>query len=171
MKRVTKTNPNGANGTVIDPRQTPFFQYIFDKNSESYLDFVKSAVLAGYSPSYAENLKSSMPEWLSKNLGKAKRLEKAEKNLDKVLDMKTRIPQEVGKKIISIEDPQLLKIQVDVSKFIAETLGKGDYGNDKDETPITRTVNIVFFDGRNNNQHSSYREAEISIPGIIQSKD
>lgn len=136
----TRTNPNGANGVVLDPRQAPFLEYLFDRKGETYLDVVASAVKAGFSESYAIVLKSRMPDWLSKRVKRVGMLAKAEKNLNEVLELETKEKDLVGNEK---ENPQLLKIKVDVSKFIAETIGKDDYG--KNEGGYGNTFNTIIF--------------------------
>ena len=59
-----KKNPNGANQTVIDPRQGLFVQYYFDPESETFSNALQSALRAGYERDYAKNLTSTLPRWL-----------------------------------------------------------------------------------------------------------
>ena len=81
---------------------------------------LQSAVKAGYSQEYAENITSLMPDWLSESIGRRKRLlEKAEKNLENLLDS---------------EDE---KIQADMSKFVTKTLGKNEGYSERVEQDIT----------------------------------
>lgn len=86
-KEDRKTNPNKVNQyTAPDPRQTLLLQYYLDPKSDTFSNYAKSGVKAGYSKEYSENLSSSMPKWLSENIGNRKFLEKAHKNLDIALD-------------------------------------------------------------------------------------
>ena len=80
----------------------------------------QSAIDAGYSEDHSRNI--TMQGWFKERLAKLKRKDmfsKSEKVLDKTLDMVT-----INKE--GYEDPQLLKIQVDVAKTLVTTLGKDE---------------------------------------------
>ena len=133
-----KTNPNGANQYVLDPRQTLFYENYFDPKSETFSNALQSALRAGYTQEYADNIKHLMPEWLSERMGDMNMVRKAEKNLNKILDMKTEIVE-------GIENPKLLTIQSDVSQFVAERLGRRKYGKEEVANPVTNNfVQIVI---------------------------
>lgn len=117
---MSETNPNGANGTTSDPREQTCWD-IYVKNLTNGIDNAyASAIEAKYSEDSARNI--TMRDWFKERLRKLKRkemLSKAERNLDKTLDLNTL--NEKG-----LEDAQLLKIKVDVSKTIVTTLGKDE---------------------------------------------
>lgn len=52
----------------------------------------------------------------------------AEKNIDEILEMKTTTRRIVGigedAELVETDDPQVLRVKADMSKFVAETLGK-----------------------------------------------
>lgn len=117
---MAETNPNGANGTTSDPREQIMWDIYVAKLSKGIENAYESAVEAGYSEDSARNI--TMRDWFKERLGKLKRkemLSKAERNLDKTLDLITLNKE-------GLEDPQLLKIKVDVSKTIVSTLGKDE---------------------------------------------
>jgi phage terminase small subunit len=104
----------------LDPRQIEFLKGYNDPKSKTFGNALQSAVKAGYSQEYAENITSLMPDWLSESIGRRKRLlEKAEKNLENLLDS---------------EDE---KIQADMSKFVTKTLGKNEGYSERVEQDIT----------------------------------
>ncbi len=105
-----------GNQYKADPRQSLFLQYYLDIKSTTFSNALQSALKAGYEQEYAENITGQMPEWLSENLGKNKRLERAEKKIDEILDYNAQTENGL--------DNTLLKTQADVSKFIASTIGK-----------------------------------------------
>lgn len=121
-------NPNGANGTTSDPREQICWDFYVESILSQSENAYESAIKAGYSESNAKNI--TMREWFKERLGKLRRkdmLSKAERNLDKVLDLETEDNE--GK-----TNPQLLKIKTDVSVTIAKTLGKENYS---DRTEVT----------------------------------
>lgn len=88
------SNPHGANQHKLDPRQSMFLAYYIDPESQSCGNALRSALLAGYEQSYAENIMEKMPTWLSEKIGEYERkglLAKAERNIAKYLDMPTRV--------------------------------------------------------------------------------
>lgn len=165
------TNPNGANQYKLDPRQSLFLAYYLDPKSQSFGNATKSAVLAGFEREYAENIMSLMPEWLSAKIGqyrKSAMLEKAERNLDEMLDLPTMIPamgafgplyeKVVSKKKVKLKNGKtvlrnvtkkvrvmayaggLIKIKNDASQFIAERVGRDTYGKDPDTAPPPSSI-------------------------------
>jgi len=105
-----------GNQYKADPRQSLFLSYYIDTKSKTFSNALQSALKAGYSRETSESITSSMPNWLSESLGKNNRLVKAEKVLDKTLEYSTETDKGV--------DTNLLRVQTDVAKFIAGTLGK-----------------------------------------------
>lgn len=104
----------------LNPQQAEFLANYTNPNSDTFGNALQSALRAKYSQEYAESITAKMPDWLAENVGDIKRLKKAEKVLDKILEMDA-IDQE-GKL-----DNQLLKTQADVSKFVGSTIGKKKY--------------------------------------------
>lgn len=116
--------------TQPDPRQAEFLKAYLNPKSETYSNARQSALKVGYSKEYAENILSLEPAWLSENIDTEKMVEKAMRNLMKLLD--------------EVEDKRIL---LDTTKFVAERLGKlnekRDY-NIKDETKeISNSDQIV----------------------------
>lgn len=101
----------------LDPRQIDFLLYYNDPKSETYANALQSALKAGYKQEYAESITAKMPEWLSENSGRRKRmLVKAEERLEKAIDSKDE------------------RVATDVSKFIAKTVGKEHYSERQEVT-------------------------------------
>lgn len=125
------TNPNGANGTTSDPREQIMWDIYVAKLSKGIENAYESAIEAKYSEDHSRNI--TLQGWFKERLSKLKRkemLSKAERNLDKTLDLVTLNKE-------GLEDPQLLKIKVDVSKTIVQTLGKDIGYSTKTETDVT----------------------------------
>lgn len=175
MAKRGLTNPHGANQYKLDPRQAMFLAYYIDPESQSRGNAYKSAILAGYEEEYALNITSAMPLWLSEKIGEYERsglLAKAEKNIEKFLDMPTRV-QAMGafgplfekvrmkKKVklkngrtvlrnviqkvpIMVEHVGLQTVQQKSSHFVAERLGRKSYGAKAEDAPVaTSIVNIA----------------------------
>lgn len=99
------TKAQGGNQYKADPRQLDFLSYYLNPISETYSNIYQSAKRAGYSESYAEQLKTKV-NWLPENtklVTKDKLVLKAKNNLDKLLDSSDE------------------KIQADITKFVAKT--------------------------------------------------
>jgi len=97
------------------PQQQKFLEAFLNPDSETFGNYRQSALTAGYSQDYADNISVQMPEWLNEALGKSRRLIKAEKNLDMALDGK-------------LDDPEGAKtIQYKATEFIAKTHKKSLY--------------------------------------------
>jgi hypothetical protein len=120
MKEKIRTNPFGSNGSTSDPREQKMWD-IYTKGIAKGIGNAKQAAIdAGYSEDHADNI--TLQGWFKGRKDKLRRrdmLSKAERNLEKVLDMDT-IQEDK-------ENPQLLRIKTDVSTTIAKTLGKKVY--------------------------------------------
>jgi len=131
---------------LLTPQQELFLERYTNPKSPTFSNAVQSALLAGYSENYANNITGLMPDWLFENIGDMKRLKRAEKNLTEV--------QEIG--IVDKDgkyDSQLIDKRTKVDMFIAERLDKSKYStrtentgaNGKDLQPIL----VKFIDGPN----------------------
>lgn len=134
MIKKKKNNPNGANQYKLDPRQALFLAYYLDPKSETFSNGLQSALKAGYEEQTAKVLVSQCPNWLSEKLNDASMIDKAEKNLRDMLEMKTEKDGET--------DSALLKIKQDTTKFVAERLHKNKWAQRQEHTgnqgaPIT----------------------------------
>ncbi len=117
------SNPNGANETTKDPREQVMWDIYVTKLTEGKVNAYESAIEAGYSKDHSRNI--TMQGWFKDRLAKLKRcdmLSKAEKVLEKTLDYQTDyIDLETGETKVKVD---LLRVQTDVAKTIATTLGK-----------------------------------------------
>lgn len=143
---MAETNPNGANGTTSDPREQIMWDIYVSKLTKGIENAYQSAIEAGYSEDHSRNI--TLQGWFKERVAKLRRkdmLSKAERNLDNTLDLITLNKE-------GLEDPQLLKIKVDVSKTIVTTLGKDHYST-KSETELTPSDELIpllvkFIDGK-----------------------
>lgn len=125
-----------GNQHIADPRQTLFLAYYLNPDSETFSNGLQSALRAGYEHEYAKTITAQMPDWLSESINQVKMLHQAEKNLDKFLNLHTAYEG------TEIENAELLRIQADVTKFVAERIGRKKYGKEAPERNIAVSVNI-----------------------------
>ena len=105
---------------LLTPQQELFLAEYVNPKSPNFGNAMQSALKAGYSKEYAENITHLMPDWLSENIGDMKRLRRAEKNLSEVQEID--IINEHGK-----PDAQLIEKRTKVDMFVAERLNKSKY--------------------------------------------
>ncbi len=95
---------------ALTPRQIEFLKNYLDPKSKTFSNVLQSAIRAGYSQEYSENLTNFDLKWLSENIGKKKKLvDKAENNLDELLGSKDE------------------RVKADLTKFTLSRLKKEDY--------------------------------------------
>lgn len=119
------TNPNGANQYQLDPRQKLCWDFYVNPKSETFGNATQSAVKAGYEYDYADQI--TTVEWFKGRLRRLNMLDKAEKVLEEMLELETKIVKEDedGEQVIRV-DSALVKIKQDTAKFIAERVGKAE---------------------------------------------
>jgi hypothetical protein len=132
---------------LLTPQQELFIANYTNPKSKTFGNARATALDAGYSQEYADNIMSLMPEWLSENIGKRTLVIKAEKVLNKTLDYD--VTDADGK-----VDTALLSIQNSTAKFVAERLNKNDYSARTEQTgadgaPLVLGINYVKPNGDN----------------------
>lgn len=148
---------------VLTPQQELFLSYYTNPKSDTFSNATRSAVKAGYSQDYADNITALMPDWLLENIGDMKRLRKAEKNLDEVQNL--QIINEEGK-----VDVGIVEKRTKVDMFLAERLGKEKYGNNSklDVTSGGKPIFQIIQYGEENNNDSVQLPAETISADISQ---
>lgn len=122
-----------------DPRQSLFLAYYLDPKSETFSNAHNSAVKAGYSEEYAQNITGQMPNWLSESISDNELLHKAEKRLKQILDFEPI--DEEGK----IDNP-LLANQMKAITLVAKGLGKAKYSERTEHTGKDGSNLTIIFD-------------------------
>lgn len=112
---------------ILTPQQEEFLALYTDPRSPLFGNALQSALKAGYSQEYSENITHRMPDWLAENVGDMKRLRKAEKNLDEVQGL--QIYDDEGK-----VDVNVIRERTKVDTFLAERLNKAKYSTRKEFT-------------------------------------
>lgn len=105
----------------LTPQQQSFLKNYTDPKSETWSNYRQSALKAGYSEEYSDNISSLMPDWLSENIGDSKLLAKATKNLEMGLDGLLDDPEKGGK-----------PIQAKLTEFTLKGLQKGKWADRKE---------------------------------------
>jgi hypothetical protein len=112
------SNPNGANQHTSDPREQIMWDFYVESITKGQPNAYESAIKAGYEESTAKQI--TVRRWFLERLEDLERkemLSKAEKKLARTLTY--NVEKEDGE--IKTE---LLRIQTDVAKFVASTVGK-----------------------------------------------
>ena len=125
-KEERKTNPNGANQYLLDPRQKMCWDAYINPKSPTFGNAAQSAIAAGYEPEYANQI--TVSEWFIVKLRRLNLLGKAEKVLEEMVDMSDEVDVVVEGIPLNItkREPALTRIKQDTAKFLAERLGKND---------------------------------------------
>jgi hypothetical protein len=118
----------------LNQQQIDFLANYCNPNNGTFGNAYQSAVKAGYSTNYAESITSFMPDWLLENMGDMRRLHKAEKVLDEMLEMDTVNTVETEDGEYTKVDTGLVKIKQDTAKFVASTIGKAKYATRSEQT-------------------------------------
>ena len=132
MEEVTKE----IDGVFDDPRQKLMWDAYASPKSATFADAKNSAIAAGYSESYANVI--TQKDWFKGKIRKLNLLPKAEKVLDKALTITTT--DKFGH-----EQADLLRVQTDVAKFVAKTLGKDEGYSERNELTGKDGTPIVFM--------------------------
>lgn len=114
---MAETNPNGSNQYSLDPRQKLCWESYINPKSETFGNAYQSAIKAGYEDATARQITTY--QWFLDKRRRLDLLSKAEKVLEKTLDYETE--DEDGK--VKVD---LLRVQADVAKTVATTLGKNE---------------------------------------------
>lgn len=112
----------------LTPKQIEFLRLYNDPKSSTFSNAKQSAISAGYSEEYADNITSLFPNWLSESMGRKKRIvEKAEKNLEDFMDSSDE------------------RIKADMTKFSLTRLKKEEY-SEKTEMEHKGEINVNYID-------------------------
>ena len=120
----------------LDPRQTKFLAYYTDPQSETFSNGYQSAVKAGFSSGSANQIVSSMPDWLKDNIKYDKMLNQAERNLD-----------------MFVTDCEDDKIKLDATKFVAGRLGKARWAEKIENIGDKDRIEVIITDFKNTDHY------------------
>jgi len=112
-----KSNPNGSNQYVLDPRQKTCWEFYTTPKSETFGNATQSAIKAGYTDGTADTI--TLTEWFCGRLWKLNAVLKGENKLRELMELPIVDPE--GKVDIGIA-----RIQADLAKYVTSTLGKDE---------------------------------------------
>lgn len=136
--------------TFKTPKQVLFLAKYHDPKSDTYCNAYRSALVAGYKENYAANITDNLPKWLLDSVGQNRMLSKAERNIDKFLDLETKEPvitmigelkDKEGNTIMK-ENGNLMRIKLDTTKFVAERIGRKIYGQQQAGPSVAIQFNV-----------------------------
>lgn len=127
-----RSNPNGANQYLLDPRQRMCWDYYVNPKSETFGNAYQSAIRVGYTEGTAGKITTEL--WFVERVRRLNLLSKAEKVLDDSLGMDILEPvvtmigilKDKKGKVIKRVNSNILRVKADVAKFVASTQGKND---------------------------------------------
>lgn len=111
--------------SILNPQQQEFLKNFLDPKSETFGNYLQSALKAGYSQEYSETISYQMPKWLNEALEDSQIVRKALDNLSEFLG-----------------DRENNAIRADLTKFTLKNLNSGKFG-EKNEIQH-RGLNINF---------------------------
>ena len=113
------TEETNNKGIILNLQQELFLKHFLDPKSETFSNYLQSALKAGYSQEYAETISYQMPKWLDEALEDSTIVRKAMDNLSEFLG-----------------DEQNKNLQWDATKFTLSRLNKGKF-SEETETDLT----------------------------------
>ena len=104
----------------LDPQRQLFLEHYCNPKKDTFSNAYLSAKAAGYSENYAKNILYVLPDWLTDRVGDMKRLRRAERLLDKIMDHEH--VDEQGK-----IDSALVGNQIKAVTLVLKGIGKSKY--------------------------------------------
>lgn len=112
---------------ILDPQKQKFIEAFLDPKSPSFGNYRQSALTAGYSEDYADNISVQMPKWLSDVLGKNNDKVRILRDEGHIYIVKCREYYKIGitkqpvvKRLISLQTASPFEITVVASKKIKD---------------------------------------------------
>lgn len=148
--------------SILNPQQELFLASYTNPNSATFGNAYQSALKAGYTEEYSQNMIGKDLKWLSVYVSDMGMLAKAEKVLNETLEMEHVVPAigmfgpvlDQNKNPVMKVDKGILAIKHDSAKFVAETIGKRRFSKkspleSSDGQPITVKIIQYPADGGN----------------------
>ena len=129
----------------LEDRQLLFLGYYLDPKSDTFSNAYQSSIKAGFSETYATNMKSREPKWLLETVKDKDLLAKAERNLGQLLDQDKN-----------------LNVRATITMFVAERLGKGKYIK-KEKVEHSGNLGVIVLPQRDNVEKNGDKESEDTL--------
>jgi len=131
---------NMRNG-LLNPRQEKALELYKDPAGDTFGNRKQSMIKAGFSAGYANNPLSHHLDWFTDNIvQRVSMIQKAEKNIEEALNYEVHRHSDMTK-----AELELYKIKQNASQFVAKTLARSKYGDDKDKSAPSFTVVIKKY--------------------------
>jgi len=126
---------------ILTPKQEKALELYKDPASDTFGNRLRSMIGAGYEDSYARNAVSSNIAWFTDNVvQRVSMIQKAERNIEEALNYEVHRHADMTK-----AELELYKIKQNASQFVAKTLARSKYGDDKDKSAPSFTVVIKKY--------------------------
>ena len=136
----------------LEDRQLLFLGYYLDPKSDTFSNAYQSSIKAGFSETYATNMKSREPKWLLETVKDKDLLAKAERNLGQLLDQDKN-----------------LNVRATITMFVAERLGKGKYIK-KEKVEHSGNLGVIVLPHRDNVEKNGDKESEDTLETDTETK-
>lgn len=132
MAKVKRTTPDNRGKTykrnVYDPRVDIFKQFYLSPDSYTFMNIRQSALRAGYTEYYSNNISNNKPKWWvelmdSAEFTRAEMIKKSERHFTDMLDTPT-----------DTEDKDRIKLKQRTAEFVSERVAKDIYSTRKELT-------------------------------------
>lgn len=156
-----KPRPKTPKEERLSPQQVLFLSYYLDPESETFGNALQSGLRVGFTRKYSENITHLMPKWFREHAQDIRRVAKADRNLDEILDLEVRtiLRNKDGETVEGPINHHLLRIKADITKFVAERLAKERYSTRSELTGANgKTIQGITFildDGTNSGKADS----------------
>jgi len=146
--------------TIKNPLQAKCIKLYTNPESNTFGNLYQSAVESGFKPSYARAITGAKPSWITETLqNTVEMIQASEKNLKRYATIELRLDTPDDKK----ENIDLAKLQVDVSKFIAKTLAKAKYSEEKKHKAQAVQINIIKYNDTETEPSQGHKVIDVEI--------
>lgn len=129
MGKHTRKTPED---NILSPQQQMAWSNYVDPKSKTFSNAYQSAKKAGYSEEYSSNI--MIEKWWKNKLRILNMLDKAEQNLSDFLEMDTKTKKLIQNELVEMDDSEKMRIKADITKFVAERVGKARYSTRQELT-------------------------------------
>jgi len=160
--KTTKIKPKKKR--IRDPRWDVFWQYYLTPGSQTFGNALRSALQAQFSETFAKTITTQFREEDSEKLRRFRLYNKAVENIERMLDLpETTIKTTDKGDQIEVDSPTKIQVKADMSKFVAERLGKEHWSarreitgpDGEDLLPAEQTkLNKLFKDNVRSNKRN-----------------
>lgn len=164
-----------------DPKHSLFEAYYTNPASPTFGNALRSAIKSGYSKSYADNILSLMPQWVSDIIGRmdsVKMAKKARQNLEEDLNLEIHQQamgafgpifgkDEEGNKIpIIVKNVKLIEARQKATFFVAEKIDSLFNKSKKDDGGVKVDIKQIIIIAPNGQQPTYNPADRETVPSV-----